>query len=135
MYTGGDIAYATTRHLEPYRLSEPDGIVAAGPEFMEKVFEMKVGDVAAVMNHDRSIAYIVRLVEHSLSPEELREAYLAEALIWPGNQIMASDRVQRSHQMLAEEIVSAYGVKWERVPDQLLEDEEVTDQEGMDQED
>jgi hypothetical protein len=124
MYTGGDIAYATTRQLEPYRLSEPAGISAAGRDFMEKVFQLKVGEVAAVMNHDRSIAYVVRLVEHSKPPEELRTDYLAEAGIWPGQQIMTSDRVQRSYQMLTDDILKSYGVEWKRTADQLLEDEE-----------
>ncbi|HJQ79050.1 MAG TPA: hypothetical protein VJ828_03800 [Lacipirellulaceae bacterium] len=123
MYTGGEIAYAT-RTIEPFRLSEPDGIVAAGPAFMDKVFEMKVGDVAAVMNHDRSIAYVVRLVEHAMPPEELRTAYLAEAAIWPGRQIMETDRFLRTRELVATDVLESSGLKWERTPDELLEDEE-----------
>ncbi|HEY3394369.1 MAG TPA: hypothetical protein VGK58_16770 [Lacipirellulaceae bacterium] len=123
MYTGGEIAYAT-RTMEPFRLSEPDGIVAAGPAFMDKVFQMKVGEVAAVMNHDRSTAYVVRLVEHAMPPDELRNAYLAEAAIWPGRQIMETDRFLQSQQLVAADILNSSGLKWERTPDELLEDEE-----------
>jgi hypothetical protein len=123
LYTGGDVALAS-RQLEPFRLSEPAGVVAAGPEFMEKVFQLKDGEVTAVMNHDHSIAYVVRLVEHELSPEELRTAYLAEAATWPGMQIMTSDRYQRSLQMLGAEILERTGLKWKRSPDPLVQDEE-----------
>ncbi|HEX2476848.1 MAG TPA: hypothetical protein VHK01_18990, partial [Lacipirellulaceae bacterium] len=122
LYTGGDVAYAT-RQLEPFRLSEPDDVVAAGPEFMDKVFQLKPGEVAAVMNHDHSIAYVVRLVEHQYSPDELHNNYLAEAGIWPGMQIMAADRFQRLHRNLAAELVGS-SLKWERTPDQLLDEEE-----------
>jgi hypothetical protein len=122
LYTGGDVAYAT-RQLEPFRLSEPDGIVAAGPEFMDKVFQLKPGEVTAVLNHDHSIAYVVRLVEHQYPPEELHTAYLAEAGIWPGMQIMATDRFQRLQRNLAAELVGS-SLKWERTPDQIVQDEE-----------
>jgi hypothetical protein len=127
LYTGGDVAYAT-RQLEPFRLSEPDGVVAAGPDFMDKVFQLKPGEVAAVMNHDRSIAYVVRLVEHQMSPEELHNAYLAEAGIWPGMQIMAADRFQRLQRNLAAELVGE-SLKWERTPDQLVQDDEPVEDE------
>jgi hypothetical protein len=128
MYTGGDIAYAT-RTIEPFRLSEPDGIIAAGPAFMEKVFKMKIGDVAAVMNHDRSIAYIVRLVEHALPTEELRSAYLAEAGIWPGRQILESDRFMRSRDLVASDVLESAGLDWVRTPDQVLDEDETQDEE------
>ena len=59
-----------------------------------------------------------------MSPEELHTAYLAEAGTWPGMQIMTSDRFQRSQQMLAAEILAGAGLKWERTPDQLVQNEE-----------
>ncbi|MEX2091407.1 MAG: hypothetical protein WD971_01955, partial [Pirellulales bacterium] len=46
-----------TQQVQSFRLSEPDGIVAAGPKFMEKVFNLKDGEVAAAPNHDNSIVY------------------------------------------------------------------------------
>jgi hypothetical protein len=91
---------------------------------MDKVFQMKVGEVAAVMNHDRSIAYIIRVVEHAMPPEELRSAYLSEAAIWPGRQIMETDRFLRTRELVASDVLESSGLKWERTPDQLLEDAE-----------
>src|SRR5262249_45352666 len=81
--TGGDVSFVTGQQ-QPLRLSQPTDIVAPGPEFMKRVFELKDGEVAVAFNHDHSIAYVVRLVEHQPGANELRTAYLTEADRWPG---------------------------------------------------
>jgi hypothetical protein len=118
-YTGGEVFFAAgSRQQQPFRLSEPGGIVAAGPEFMDEVFGLKQGEVGAVLNHDHSIAYVVRVVEHQFSPDELRTAYLGEANNWPGINIMTSDHMQLATQLLAADIFQSRGLKWERPADQ-----------------
>jgi hypothetical protein len=83
--TGGDIAFvAGGVQQQPLRMGEPDGIVAAGPAFMEAVYQLDEGRAAAVLNHDHSIAYVVRLLEHVASEDKLREDYLADTNYWPG---------------------------------------------------
>ena len=62
-FTIGNVS-RDTQQVQSFRLSEPDGIVAAGPEFMEKVFALKEGEVAAAPNHDHSIAYVAKIAEH-----------------------------------------------------------------------
>jgi hypothetical protein len=122
-FTGGDVSLVDQR-IQPFRLSQPEGIVAPGPEFMRRVFEMKPGQVAAVQNHDRSIAYVVRLVEHLDSPEELRAAYLSEANSWPGMRLMTTSHAQLAARLLVEDLVAGTGLKWERPPDQIEGEEE-----------
>jgi hypothetical protein len=101
-----------------FRLSQPDNIVAAGPEFLGRIFELKDGEVGALLNHDRSIAYVVRIVEHQNSKEELRNAYLSEAATWDGRAMMTNDHTQIAQQLLAQDVTEAAGLKWERPRDQ-----------------
>jgi len=122
-FTGGDVSLVTQR-VQPFRLSQPEGIIAPGPDFLRRVFELKPGQVGAVQNHDRSIAYVVRLVEHLDSPEELRAAYLSEANSWPGIRLMTTSHAQLAARLLVEDLVAGTGLKWERPPDQVETEEE-----------
>jgi hypothetical protein len=101
-----------------YRLSQPDGIVAAGPDFMKKVFELKDGEVGVALNHDHSIAYVIRVVEHFDSEEELRTEYLTDAATWDGLPSMTQEYVARAQQMLVADL-SGGSLDWKRPPDQI----------------
>jgi hypothetical protein len=128
-YTGGEVFFAGgSRQQQPFRLSEPSGIVAAGPDFMEKVFSLNEGEVGAILNHDHSIAYVVRVAEHQFPRDELRNAYLGEANNWPGIGIMMNDHMQLATQLLASDIFQSRGLKWERDPDQPEQDEPVEEE-------
>ena len=123
--TGGDVAFVQGQvQQQPLRLSQPDGIVAAGPEFLERVFELKDGHVGAVLNNDHSIAYIIRVVEHEDSPEELRQAFLGEAGTWPGQRLMAAQRAQQAARALVADVVIGQGLNWERKADEIEQDDE-----------
>ena len=123
-YTGGDVSLiGTQRQQQPFRLSQPEGIVAAGPEFLDKVFELKQGEVGAIMNNDRSIAYVVRLAEHQESPEELHTAFLSEANLWPGARLMVNAHAREAATQLVNNLTTGANLKWERPPDQVERDE------------
>jgi hypothetical protein len=127
-YTGGAISRDFQGQLQqqPFRLSEPDGIVAAGPDFMDEVFSLKDGEVGAVLNHDRSTAYIVRVAEHMLPTDALRDTYLTEAGNWPGMLLMNSDHARIVSSLLAADILKSRELTWNRDPDQ----QEQTGEEG-----
>jgi hypothetical protein len=108
---------------QSYRLSQPEGIVAAGPEFMKRVFEMKDGEVAAILNHDHSIAYVVRLVDHQPGLPELRTAYLAEAETWPGHRTMTDGHIQEVATNLQSDVVGGVNLKWDRTADRMTQGE------------
>ncbi|MEN1681035.1 MAG: hypothetical protein AAGJ46_15715 [Planctomycetota bacterium] len=57
-------------------MSQPEKIVAAGPDFMKTVFELGPGELGAVLNHDHTVAYTVRVVQHMSSRAELRSDFL-----------------------------------------------------------
>jgi hypothetical protein len=124
-YTGGDVAFVGGQfQQQPLRLSEPDGVVAAGPEFLLKVFELKQGKVGAVLNHDQSIAYVIRIVEHMSSPEELHTAYLAEANTWPGLRLMVQGHARESAMSLVSDIALNVGLDWLRPADRIRPEDE-----------
>lgn len=106
-----------------FRLSEPDGIVAAGPAFMQEAFELEDGKVGAVLNHDHTIAYVVRPIEHQDSQEALREAFLSEANQWYGLSIMSNAHKQLAARVLISNLLASVGLDWQRTPDEIIRDE------------
>lgn len=106
-----------------FRLSQPDGIVAAGPELLRRAFALKDGEVAAVLNHDHSIAYVIRAVEHQDSQDELRNAYLAEANTWDGLPAMTDGHITLAKQSVNADLSGGEGVDWKRTPDRTEPDE------------
>jgi hypothetical protein len=118
--TGGDVGFANGQFQQtPFRLSQPADIAAPGPDFMKRVFELKDGEVAAMLNHDHSIAYVVRLVEHQPPINELRTAYLAEANTWPGMSNMTRGHMQEVLGALYSDITAGANLKWERETDKV----------------
>jgi hypothetical protein len=121
--TGGDVGLSSGQ-LQPFRLGEPDGVVAAGPEFMQYVFGLKTGDVGATLNHDHSNAYVVRIVEHQPSLEEQHTAFLQELNSWPGLINMMSERTRGLAGDLAQDLMTGADLKWERTPDKSEQESE-----------
>lgn len=81
-------------------LSQPDQIIAAGPDLMAKVFGLKNDEVGAVLNHDQSIAYLVRVAAHLAPEDELHRDFLREGLSWYGMRPMQQRRTLRAVQEL-----------------------------------
>jgi hypothetical protein len=123
--TGGDMGVVNGQvEQTPFRLSQPEGLHAPGPEFMQKVFQLKDGETAGLLSHDHTIAYVVRVAEHQPSINELRTAYLGEANNWSGLYNMMRDRVQGAQSALQRDIVAGAHVDWKRDPDKVGESEE-----------
>jgi hypothetical protein len=112
-----------SQQVDSFRLSEPKEIVAAGPEFMDKVFSLKEGEVAAAPNHDRSIAYVVRIAEHQSTPAELRQAFLSEADSWYGIYAMSRGRSQSIVRQMIDATLKSSGVEWDRPADVPMREE------------
>jgi hypothetical protein len=122
-YTAGSVS-PQTREVQFFRLSEPDGIKGADYDVMDSIFALEEGEIGAVLNHDRSIAYVLRVVEHEESPAELRQAFLAEADRWYGLPAMSRAHSQTAIQVLLQDMLVAAGVDWQRPPDQPLAESE-----------
>jgi hypothetical protein len=117
--TAGNVS-PDTQMLQPFRLSTPEGMVAAGPDLLRTVFTLGEGDVGAQLNNDSSIVYVVRIAEHQDTPAELKQAFLAEADRWYGAPAWARDHHGRLMQELQSSLLESAGVKWERPADEPL---------------
>ncbi|HWB01057.1 MAG TPA: hypothetical protein VG713_21345 [Pirellulales bacterium] len=63
--------------MEP-EISSVEGVVDPGPEFMQKVFDLRVGDVGVAMNNPETAAYVVRVTSLEPSESVLRDTFLAD---------------------------------------------------------
>jgi hypothetical protein len=115
--TAGSVS-PDTQMLNPFRLSQPEGVVAAGPELLRKVFTLPDGDVGAELNNDHTVAYVLRIAEHQDTPAELKQAFLSEADRWYGLPAWARDHHDRLMQDLASSLLASEDVKWERPADE-----------------
>lgn len=93
-------------------LGQPYGIDAAGPEFLRDVFKMQSNDVQALFNHDRSKAYVVRLVRHVKTEQQLHSDFLAEVDRWAGAQVFDQGRRAGMGNAFYQGLDEANGVEW-----------------------
>jgi hypothetical protein len=107
-----------TQQLQSFRIAQPEGIVAAGPELLLKVFSLGDGDVGASLNHNRTIAYVLRIAEHQDTPAELRQNFLSEADQWYGAPTWARSHSSQLVADLMDDINKSAGVDWNRKPDE-----------------
>ncbi len=85
------------------RLGEAPPLEDVGPDFMEKAFELKDAEVAALLNYDHSKAYVFRLDRRETPLDELKSLFLREANNWYGGRIMMASRLDyQKRQVLAE---------------------------------
>lgn len=103
----------------PLMLSQPEPLIAPGPALMEGVFDLKPGEVGAELNHDRSIAYVLRIAERIGSENELRREFLRDGDRWLGSEALIRSRAQSKVMALVGNLLEESGLEWERTPDQL----------------
>jgi hypothetical protein len=103
----------------PLQMSQPEPLVAAGPELLQGVFDLKPGQVGAELNHDRSIAYVLRIAERIGSEEELRREFLRDGDRWLGAEALNTQRARTKVMALVGNLLEESGLEWERTPDEL----------------
>lgn len=104
------------------RWSQPEGIEAAGREFMSAVFELNEGQVGSALNHDWSIAYVFRIAEHQIPEDKLREIFLTEASTWLGFPQMQAMHRQEAQLVLTQSVLEAAGYEALRPLDPIEEE-------------
>ncbi|QDV77846.1 hypothetical protein [Botrimarina mediterranea] len=103
----------------PLQMSQPEPLVAAGPELLQGVFELKPGQVGAELNHDHSLAYVLRIAERIGSEEELRREFLRDGDRWLGAEALNTQRARTKVMALVGNLLEESGLEWERTPDEL----------------
>jgi hypothetical protein len=111
-FTEGDIA--PTSRVPSYRLSQPQGLKAIGPQFMEDVFKLKPGEVTALANYDDSVVYMVRLADEYESTEQLRTDFLEQANFWPGRFAFLGNNAQTARGMALKALFDETEIEWKR---------------------
>lgn len=114
--TIGNIA-PTAREV-PLRLSQPEPLVAPGPDLLEAVFDLEADGAGAQWNHDHSIAYVLRVAQRQRSTDELRQQFLNNGERWLGAQTLLSSRVRRAAGALVLDLLDSAELDWKRAPDQ-----------------
>ncbi|MBN1851477.1 MAG: hypothetical protein JW829_02090 [Pirellulales bacterium] len=102
-------------------LSQPYGIDAAGPEFMREVFAMEPGEVKALLNHDRSAAYVVRLIRRARDKKQLKQDFLSETDRWPGILALRRFRYNQAIMAYQQQVIADAQLEWLITPDQRFE--------------
>ncbi|MEM8865462.1 MAG: hypothetical protein AAGF31_07930 [Planctomycetota bacterium] len=117
--------YSPTARRIPLRLSQPEPIEAPGPDFMKTVFELKPNEIGAVLNHDRSVAYVVRLVQHMASRSELRSDFLSIGDIQYGLYGFDQRYIREATGARVRELLGGEegepALDWKRTPDELVQ--------------
>ena len=88
------------------RVSDAPPLTAIGDNFMERVFNMRDDEVAALPNFDRSEVYVVKIDRRERTPKELRAAFLNEVNNSQSLQVMQSIRIQRANQNLLNQLLT-----------------------------
>ncbi len=106
------------------RLGEAPPLVSIGPEFMKAAFDLEDDQVTAVLSHDHSRAYILRLNSREKTAEELHAQFLVEANDWFGGQIMMRTRRLRAQQELLSQLTERVGLDLSAMEEYFNPDED-----------
>jgi len=120
-FTTGQVP-PTSRQI-PVQMSTPEPIVAAGNEFMKTAFDLEAGKLGTALNHDKSIAYVIRVVQHMETPQELRSAFTGEGQLM--HRLYGFEQAYRQQigAALIRELLGKSDLDWKREPDQLRRDD------------
>ncbi|MCA9238206.1 MAG: hypothetical protein KDA44_22190 [Planctomycetales bacterium] len=112
------------------RISEAPGLENIGSDFMEKVFSLKEGETAALMNVDRSAAFVVKLHSRERTEQELQEAYLTTGWITRDPrvagtlQLLQQAGLQEMQRGLMENIGFEFDEDWQQMRREQMEEEQ-----------
>ena len=81
------------------------------------VFDLQPGDVGTALNHDHSIAYLLRISARLQSEDALRAQFLSEGDRWFGLPDMMRTRINSSARALAGDLLDSVEIVWERPAD------------------
>ncbi|QEG34930.1 hypothetical protein [Bythopirellula goksoeyrii] len=114
------LTFGSTAEIERGpRLGEAPPLEAVGPEFMKEAFELEDKEVAAVLNYDQTIAYVIQLDRKERPEDELHQLFLTEANTWYGGQVMTMARWQNQQRQVLEQLTERVGLDLEKLEEFL----------------
>ena len=117
-WLSGPAQIMPTAQRIPLRLTQPEPLIAAGNEFMEAVFDLEPGKIGAVLNHDNSIAYVIR-VQHMESMADLRAEFLEMGEFLYRMYGFNQAHVREATDAVVRDLLNASDLEWKRTPDEL----------------
>ena len=92
------------------RLGEAPPLESIDRDFMDEAFDLKAEQVVALLNHDQTNAYVIRLDRREKTEEELQQQFLMEANDWFGGRVMHATRMQLAQRNLLNELTQRVGL-------------------------
>lgn len=89
----------------PPGLSDVPELKNVGPEFMTEAFNLDEKEVVALLNFDRSAAYVIRLDRRQYTNDELKKLFLEEEGAWPGRIDMLNEHYSMFNSAVEREIL------------------------------
>lgn len=89
----------------PPAVSEVPELKNVGQEFMATAFNLGDKQVAALLNFDRSAAYVIRLDRRQYTDDELKQLFLEEENSWMGRRDMMLEHLSAFTQAVEREIL------------------------------
>lgn len=102
---------------QPGELSKVDGVVDPGPEFMQAVFSLDVGQVSTAMNNPENICYVVHVATMEPSREQLLRDYAIDH--FETYYRFGEADAQRMSREAIEALLADANIRWEREPKEL----------------
>lgn len=100
-------------------ISQPQPLVAVGPELLEGVFDLEAGEVGAELNHNHAIAYVLRIAQKIGTEDELRSNFIRDGDRWLGAGPMMRSRMQNKMAALLRNLLDESGLEELRPLDQV----------------
>ncbi len=102
----------------PPRLSDPEGLIMPGDDFMEAIFALGPGQTGVAFNEPKTICYAVQM--ESLTPplEELQKQFLDQKTDQRRIAMVAQREFSEAISEWLEGLESKYGLEWRRQPRQ-----------------
>jgi len=104
------------------RLGEAPPLEAVDAEFMTKVFKLQPDQEIALLNHDHSSAYVVRLDRREQTEDEMRQQFLAEANTWYGGRVMNSVRGGNAQNRLIRQLADQIDLNLDVLEEMMSKD-------------
>ncbi len=101
------------------QLSNPEPLQAAGPELLQRAFELRDGEIDTALNYSRDTAYLFRVNERLRSEEEMKADFLRDGDRWFAMQLrpMIAGRQMSARNRVFGDLVRNAEIDWKRTPD------------------
>jgi hypothetical protein len=103
------------------RLGEAPPLVAIDEENMAALFGLDEDDKVALLNHDRSHAYVVQIHQRERTEDQMRQQFLGEANRWYGVNVMNGYRRQNAYFQVVGELTRQAGLDLDALQEFLNE--------------